>query len=119
MMPDPPKWLKDAFALKAWENAYYATVAEVAWCPIFGLAMGVLASMAATHCRVIMAARAAGAVLPPEDLREQAEMRLVIRESMADYYVIPRRAVHLGVIRADGIDADIAKFCGVALPAVH
>ena len=59
------------------------------------------------------AVRAAAAGTPIRQADDLAEARKIIRSLMADCGILDRRLVSLGLIRPDGLDADIAKLCGV------
>jgi hypothetical protein len=110
-MPDPPDFVaNDELALKAWRFIYVAGTARGGlWYPIDAAAMAMLAKLAAAHCRQ-------ECCHPPEHPKEAAELaalRLVTRELMADFYLLPDARVPFGVLRADGLDSDIARLCGL------
>jgi hypothetical protein len=110
-MPDPPDYVaSDELALKAWRYIYVAGTARGGlWYPIDATAMAMLAKLAATHCRQECCYR-------PGDPRETAELaalRLLTRELMADFYLLPDARVPLAPLRPDGLDTDIAHLCGL------
>jgi hypothetical protein len=111
MLPDPPDYIaSDPLALTAWRFIYVVTMAKGAlWYAADETMLGTLAKLAATHCR-------RECCYPPGHPKEAAELaalRLVTREMMAGFYLISDARVPLGVLRPDGLDADIARLCGL------
>jgi len=104
--------------MTAWRTAYTAAVAGGYWCPSFVLSLEILARVAS---RYVALAREVARLDPAQvstDLRAAVEEhRQLARRCMADWFLIPRGRVALGETRPDGLDADIARLCGV--PLVH
>jgi hypothetical protein len=71
-VPKPPDYIaNDELAVMAWCNAYTSLVARGVWDDIFIATLGVLASIAARHCRGQIAPAA-----PGEEAAESAAFRL-------------------------------------------
>jgi hypothetical protein len=108
-VPEPPDYIaNDELAVVAWRNAYTLLVGRGVWDDIFVAALGVLASIAARHCREQM-----GPVAPGEEAAESAAFRLECRHWMANFGLIADERVRFATIRQDGLDADIARLCGL------
>jgi hypothetical protein len=110
-MPTPPDYVaNDELALKAWAYIYVAGTARGGlWYPIDASMMAMLAKLAAAHCRQECCHPRGH----PKEAAELAALRLLTRELMADFYLLPDARVPLGVLRPDGLDVDIAHLCGL------
>jgi hypothetical protein len=110
-MPDRPDYItSDELALKAWRYIYVVTMAKGAlWYPADATMLATLAKLAAAHCRQECCYRSGH----PKEAAELAALRLVTRELMADFYLLSDARVPFGVLRPDGLDADIARLCGL------
>jgi hypothetical protein len=111
--PKPPDWLSGEYERAAW-NAGYASAAlhGSGWHPTFVHVLGLFASSAGRYCRLTIAQQA-GWVPIPEDVAELASLRMLVRQMMTDWFLLPVRRVPLGEIRPDRLDADIAALCGI------
>lgn len=112
--PEPPDWLTDPPARAAFVNGYRACVGRGIWDDSCRSGLGVLAQSAAIYVGLVRRA----AELRPEkvgdDLRtEISEYRRVVREYMVEFLLLDRLNVAGGDLRADGLDADIARLCDV------
>jgi hypothetical protein len=110
-MPEPPiRIAADSLALTAWRNVYNATVMrEGEWCGLYDTSLEVLAMLCSEHCR-----RWCGYVSEHPDYPvELARTRLMARQWMAKFLLIPERLVPFGTLREDGLDRDIARLCGL------
>jgi hypothetical protein len=112
MTPTPPSWLRGGYELRAWSNGYAAAVMHGGWDPVFASSLGAMACCAGRYCRSVIAQRAARDH-PVADGTEIAELRTLVRAMMADWYLLAAQRARLGEVRADGLDADIAKLCGI------
>jgi hypothetical protein len=110
-MPNPPDYIaSDELALKAWRYIYVVTMAKGAlWYPADATMLATLAKLAAAHCRRECCYRPGH----PKEAAELAALRRVTRELMANFYLLSDARVQLGVLRPDGLDADIAHLCGL------
>jgi hypothetical protein len=113
MIPAPPDWLSGDYELKAWATGYASAAVHGGWSPIFASMLGVLASCAGQYCRATIAQRATESTATAAGLAELAELRLLVRAMMADWFLLPAQRAPLGAVRADGLDVDIAALCGV------
>jgi hypothetical protein len=109
----PPSWLRGGYELRVWSSGYAAAVMHGGWDAVFTLSLGVMACCAGRYCRSVIAQRAAARDHPAADGAEIAELRTLVRAMMADWYLLPAQRARLGEVRADGLDADIAKLCGI------
>jgi hypothetical protein len=75
--------------------------------PGFYSMLPVLAVSAGRYCRLGARAGQAG------DPAELSRLRVVVRQMMSDWHLLPVKRVPLGVIRPDGLDVDIAALCGL------
>jgi hypothetical protein len=74
-VPEPPDYIaNDELAVVAWRNAYTLLVGRGAWDDIFVAALGVLASIAARHCRGQI-----GPAAPGGEAAESAAFRLGVQ----------------------------------------
>jgi hypothetical protein len=76
--------------------------------------LGLFASSAERYCDLVIEARAHQLSLSPETVAEIAQLRILVRQMMTDWFLLPVARVPLAEIRADGLDADIASLCGIA-----
>jgi hypothetical protein len=107
----PPDCLRGDYERAAWAVGYAAAALHGGWHPLFVSMLEVLATSAGRYCRLALAQRAA---VNADDVAELARLRLLVREMMTDWYLLPVTRAPLGEIRPDGLDADIAKLCGIA-----
>ena len=107
-VPEPPDYIaNDELAVVACRIAYPSLVARGVWDDIFIATLGVLASIAARHCRGQI-----GPAAPGEEAAESATVRLECRHLMANFGLIADVRVRFATTRRDGLDADIARLCG-------
>src|SRR5262245_44198370 len=109
MPPPRPRWLKGDFEATAWAAGYAAAVARGCWHPVFGMSLALLAGTAGAYCRAALAA--AHNPVNSTDAAELAAKRRLVREMMADWFLLPVHRVPLGALRPDGLDADISALC--------
>jgi hypothetical protein len=107
----PPDCLRGDYERAAWAVGYAAAALHGGWHPLFVSMLEVLATSAGRYCRLTLAQRAAANA---DDVAELARLRLLVREMMTDWYLLSVTRAPLGEIRPDGLDADIAKLCGIA-----
>ncbi len=72
--------------------------------------VALLASCAGRYCRLAMTQQATNA----DDVAEPFRLRLLVRQMMADWFLLAAARVTVAEIRPDGLDADIAGLCGLA-----
>jgi len=113
MIPDPPSYI-GAPGITAWRTGYAACTARGQWEPVFRYMLGLFASSAERYCDLVIEARAHQLSLSPETAAEIAQLRILVRQMMTDWFLLPVARVPLAEIRADGLDADIASLCGIA-----
>jgi hypothetical protein len=118
MIPASPDWMmQDELAVVAWRTAYRAVVVQMPWEDLYVTLMASLASSAADYCRLVLEKPDVRIDIDPNDIPEIRKLRLLVREMMADFLILRFDQIFVGEIRSDGLDADIAKLCGIAAPA--
>lgn len=88
----------DAPARAAWATAHAIAVAHGLWQPRLRGALEALARAASEHVRD-----------PCDD-----DLRLLVRTEMARWQLVPVTRIHLGLLRRDGVDADVGRLCGLS-----
>jgi hypothetical protein len=111
--PDPPYWLRGPYARAAFVNAYRAVTARVEWTGYFEDMAPHLAMCAAGYLRLHQDLIASPEPPTIEQKLHVEEYRIVLREIMADFLLIPRAEVDGGTLRGDGLDSDIAALCDI------
>jgi hypothetical protein len=107
-VPEPPDYIaNDELAVVACRNALPLVSGEGRMDDIFIATLGVLASIAARHCRAQI-----GPAAPGEEAAESAAFRLECRHLMANFGLIADERVRFATTRRDSLDADIARLCG-------
>ena len=86
------------------------STASGGWEPCFTTTLEALAYGAADY---VHAAREAHAGRPCRDPDDLAAVRIEVRRLMGLNLLLPEGRIHLAEIRADGLDADIARLCGI------
>ena len=104
--PAPPGSLGE-YERAAWSAGYASAIAQGVWHPIFISMLKVLAVSAGRYCRL------GRQELQGADAEELSQLRLLVRQMMCDWHLLRVERVPLGVIRPDGLDADIAALCGL------
>lgn len=103
MMPEPPEDLGPA-AQALWRSAYASVVAAGIWRPAFVVGLEYFA-------RSIEAYVALAQIVSADDPGVQA-MHRNVRASLHNWHLVGAR--YPAPLRSDGIDADVARICGLS-----
>jgi len=107
--PEPFRELS-AMERAAWDAAYHAAVQAGIWKPRYLLGLDVFAGVVAMYCRIAQSGL-------PADTPELEDYHELARRQAFQWHLVDVEAPP--PLRADGVDPDLARICGIDRHLVH